>query len=114
MTCADCAAHVRKARSALSGVEEVRLSTWQAGEADVLTDASIPDDAIIKAVESAGYRAKVRERHSLDRGRNAPGAGRTAYDLAIVGGGSAAFAAAHKGWESGREVRANEQRGRGG
>lgn len=104
MTCDGCAAHVRKALSAIDGVGEVRLPSWQAGKAEVLAEAALADETLVKAVESAGYRALVRERRTLDEGRKVPRAARADYDLAIVGGGSAAFAAAIKGAELGAKV----------
>jgi mercuric reductase len=104
MTCDGCAAHVRKALSGIAGVSEVELPDWRAAKAELLTDAHVTDDRLVKAVEDAGYRALVRERRAIDQGRKVPANGKADYDLAIVGGGSAAFAAAIKGAELGARV----------
>lgn len=114
MTCDACAAHVQEALSALEGVGEVRLSSWRDGTAEVLAEAGLADETLVSAVERAGYRATVRQRRELDEGRNGLRAARTQYDLAIVGGGSAAFAAAIKGAELGTRIAIIEQGTLGG
>lgn len=114
MTCDACAAHVQEALSALEGVGEVQLPSWRDGTAEVLAEAGLADETLVSAVERAGYRAIVRQRRELDEGRNSPRAGQTHYDLAIVGGGSAAFAAAIKGAELGATVAIIEQGTLGG
>jgi len=70
MTCDACAAHVRKALTAVAGVSDVELPDWRAAKAEMLTDAGVSDELIVKAVEDAGYRALVRERRAVGQGRN--------------------------------------------
>lgn len=104
MTCDGCAGHVRKALAGVDGVYEVRLPTWQAGKAVVLASDTVADDALIGAVERAGYRALVREKRPVSGERKIPEIKGADYDLMIIGGGSAAFAAAIKGAELGAQV----------
>lgn len=99
MTCDGCAGHVRKALSDVDGVHEVRLPTWQAGKAAVLAGDQLVDAALVGAVERAGYRALVREKRPVPGERKIPEIKGADYDLMIIGGGSAAFAAAIKGAE---------------
>jgi mercuric reductase len=101
MTCDGCAGHVRKALASIDGVHEVRLPTWQAGKAEVLTSDTVVDEVLINAIEQAGYRAFVREKRPVSEERKIPERAGADYDLMIVGGGSAAFAAAIKGAELG-------------
>ena len=62
------------------------------------------DDDFVKAVKKAGYRAIVRERKSIEGERRAPSTEGVEYDLMIIGGGAAAFAAAIKASELGSRV----------
>ena len=104
MTCVGCARHVTRALEAVPGVEEARVPTWQAGLAQVVAGSDLSEEALLIAVEAAGYRALVRERRPLGGERRfaeEPGA---EYDVVVVGGGSAAFAAAIKGAELGAKV----------
>jgi mercuric reductase len=103
MTCDGCARHVERALKGVAGIAEVMAPTWQAGRATVLADAEVADDALIRAVEAAGYRALVSERRMIKAGQRFPSGGEQ-YDLMVIGGGSAAFAAAIKGAELGAKV----------
>jgi mercuric reductase len=104
MTCDGCAGHIRKALAEVDGVHEVRLPTWQVGKAEVLVSDTVVDEALIGAVERAGYRALVREKRPVSGERKIPEMKGADYDLMIIGGGSAAFAAAIKGAELGAQV----------
>ncbi|MBI4609852.1 MAG: mercury(II) reductase [Candidatus Rokubacteria bacterium] len=103
MTCDGCARHVESAVRGVSGVEEATVSTWQAGRATVVADPGVTDDTLARAIEAAGYRARVRERRAVGEGQRFPSGGEQ-YDLMVIGGGSAAFAAAIKGAELGAKV----------
>jgi len=103
MTCDGCARHVEKALTGLAGVSEATVPTWQAGRATVILGAAIADETLTRAVEAAGYRARVRERRTLREAQRFPSSG-APYDLMVIGGGSAAFAAAIKGAELGAKV----------
>ena len=104
MTCDGCASHVRKALSGVAGVSEIEVPDWRAAKAELLAEGGVPDAALVKAVEDAGYRAIVRERRAVDQGRKVPSDRSNDYELAIIGGGSAAFAAAIKAAELGARV----------
>ena len=103
MTCDGCARHVERALGGVTGVAEATVPAWQAGRATVLADAEVADHALISAVESSGYRARVRERRAVRDRQRFPSGGEE-YDLMVIGGGSAAFAAAIKGAELGAKV----------
>ncbi len=103
MTCDGCARHVEGALRGVSGVEAVTVPTWQAGKATVVAGPGVSDDALTRAVEAAGYRARMRERRPVREGQRFPSGGEQ-YDLMVIGGGSAAFAAAIKGAELGAKV----------
>jgi mercuric reductase len=103
MTCDGCARHVGTALNAVVGVEEVTVPTWQVGRATVIAEAGVADEMLIGTVENAGYRARVREHRPVRQGQRFPSGGE-AYDLVVIGGGSAAFAAAIKGAELGAKV----------
>jgi len=103
MTCDGCAAHVEKAIRGVTDVEEANVPSWRAGRVTVTAGASVHHDALIEAVEGAGYRAQVRDRRAVREGQKFPSRGET-YDLMVVGGGSAAFAAAIKAAELGAKV----------
>ena len=104
MTCDTCATHLRKALSAVAGVSTVELPDWRAARAELLADAYVSDDLIVKAVETAGYRAVVGERRSIDEGRKASADRKSDYDLAVIGAGSAGFSAAIAAADQGANV----------
>ena len=130
MTCAGCARHVTEALGALPGVASVVVPGWESGRADVTLDGDAPANPadLVVAVEAAGYRAALDDAPAFPPSgiaavSGAPpglraassGDGATlafetgapealpagAYDLVVIGGGSAAFAAAIKTSELG-------------
>lgn len=103
MTCDGCARHVSEALKAVPGVEDVQVPGWRSGRAIAIGGAEVSGDLLARAVERAGYRAVVLERRELEGERRVPEGG-AEYDLIIIGGGSAAFAAAIKGAELGARV----------
>jgi mercuric reductase len=103
MTCDGCTAHVEQALRGVAGVEDAKVPSWRAGRATLTAGAEVGDDLLVGAVEGAGYRGQIRERRALREGQRFPARGDT-YDLMIVGGGSAAFAAAIKAAELGAKV----------
>ncbi len=103
MTCDGCARHVESALSGVAEGAEATVPTWQAGRATVIAEEGVTDDVLIRAVENAGYRARVRERRALHEGQRFPSGGEQ-YDLTVIGGGSAAFAGAIKAAELGAKV----------
>jgi mercuric reductase len=113
MTCDGCARHVEQALRGVAGVGEATVPTWRARRATVIADAGVADTSLAEAVEAAGYGARVRERRALREGQRFAAGGAT-YDLMVIGGGSAAFAAAIKGAELGARVAIVEQGTLGG
>lgn len=103
-TCDGCARHVTQALRGVSGVVEAQVPGWRSGKATVVAEESVHDATLIDAVREAGYNAVLLERRELEGERRAPSAPDADYDLMIIGGGSAAFAAAIKGAELGARV----------
>lgn len=103
MTCDACAAHVTRALQAVAGVQEVDVPGWQSGQAAVIVEPGPAAASLVTAVEQAGYRAAVKSRRPVGR-IPARSGGHHAYDLMVIGGGSAGFAAAIKGAELGFSV----------
>ncbi len=103
MTCDSCAVHVRHALQAVPGVTQAEVPDWQSARAEVVADDEVSDEALIQAVEAAGYQATVQERQPIN-GEGFRPRGDDRYDLAVVGGGSAGFAAAIKAAEMGARV----------
>jgi mercuric reductase len=104
MTCDGCARHVTEALQNVPAVVEAQVPGWRSGKATVIAEHKVLEEALIGAVAIAGYRAVVQEKRELEEGRRAPRAEGAEYDLMIIGGGSAAFAAAIKGAELGAKV----------
>jgi mercuric reductase len=105
MTCDGCASHVEKALRGVSGVEEATVPSWRAARATVTAGEQVTDGILVEAVEGAGYHAQVRERRTVREGEGQRFQTRgDTCDLMIVGGGSAAFAAAIKAAELGATV----------
>src|ERR1700687_1080268 len=103
MTCDGCARHVVKALQNVAGVEEAQVGNWKSGQAVVVAGSSVDAGTLTRAVEAAGYHAVVLERRPIKGERRVPSGGEQ-FDLMIVGGGSAAFAAAIKAAELGANV----------
>lgn len=99
MTCDACARHVTKALQEVEGVVETAVPGWQSGKATVKASPGVAAEALASAVAHAGYSATIKSRRPL----NTPGSrnGNYDYDLMVIGGGSAGFAAAIKAAELG-------------
>ena len=104
MTCDGCARHVTEALKGVSGVEEAQVGSWRSGQAVVVADSTVEENVFVKAVKKAGYRAIVAERRDLEGERRVPPSDGPEYEMMIIGGGSAAFAAAIKAAELGAKV----------
>ncbi len=88
MTCEHCAKTVKKAIESVRGVEKAEVYFPQ-GFAEVEGNPDI--NQIIKAVENAGYGASL-----IEEKKNVYISKGNIYDLVVLGGGSAGFAAAIK------------------
>jgi mercuric reductase len=104
MTCSSCALHVEKALGSVPGVADARVPGWESGRAQVTAASEVAVEELAAAVRSAGYKATVERRKPLQRGAPDDARAGSEYDLMIIGGGSAGFAAAIKGAELGRRV----------
>ena len=104
MTCDSCATHVAGALRDVPGVLKVEVPGWKSAKAVVEAGADVPPEALEKAVQEAGYRATVKQRRDLRPDVPGGNGGAQDFDLMVIGGGSAGFAAAIKGAELGRRV----------
>ena len=110
MSCATCPDHVERALRTVAGVEDVQIPGWKSKIAEVTVASEVPDEDLLTAVKEAGYPATVKTSQTIDpdvvrddsAGSN--GAGRKDFDLIVIGGGSAGFAAAIKGTDLGAKV----------
>lgn len=100
MTCDACARHVTKALQGVSGIVEADVPGWESGKASVKAAPGISAEELVTAVRRAGYSATVRSRKPAHRPDSDTGSGHD-YDLMVIGGGSAGFAAAIKAAELG-------------
>jgi mercuric reductase len=105
MTCDHCAVTVRRALASVPGVKQADVS-FADHRADISANGTAPD-ALVRAVENAGYRASVIEPPSSEaapppRARHAS-SGRPP-DVVVLGGGSAGFAASIRAADLGARV----------
>ena len=100
MHCATCPDHVEGALRSVAGVEDVHIPGWGSNMAEVTVASRVQDEDLLAAVKEAGYPARVKTSQKIDpdvikgdvTGSN--GDGRKDFDLIVIGGGSAGFAAA--------------------
>ncbi|MBI3284109.1 MAG: mercury(II) reductase [Burkholderiales bacterium] len=107
MTCASCATHVKDALEKLTGISEASVS-YPEGKAQVAADAGIDRERILAAIAALGYSATfIESATSSDSDSGAASAtDRSAQRLqiAVIGSGGAAMAAALKAVERGAQV----------
>ena len=106
MTCGSCARHAIGALEAVPGVETAAINHWKDGRAVVTANNGTDSKTLMAAVEDAGYRATVvseqpEQTKAAPPSPNRQGGDAETFDLVIIGGGSAAFAAAIKTSELG-------------
>lgn len=104
MTCDSCEVHVTKALKSVPGVKAVDVPGWQSARAVVTADGGLNAEALSAAVREAGYSAALKTRKALDGPTPQDGRRGDRFDLMVLGGGSAGFAAAIKGAELGVKV----------
>ncbi len=104
MTCDSCALHVTKALKSVTGVQEADIPGWQSGRATVVAEGGVKAEALAAAVREAGYAATVKTRKAVGGPSPENVGGGNQFDLMVIGGGSAGFAAAIKGAELGFKV----------
>ena len=96
MTCQHCAITVKNAIKTVKGVEKVEVYFPQ-NYAEV--EGNFDIDKVIEAVENAGYGASL-----LEENKNVYISKNDKYDLVVLGGGSAGFAAAIRASDLGAKV----------
>ena len=104
MTCDSCEIHVEKALKSVKGVTDVDVPGWKSNQASVVVNAGVDADELSQAVNDAGYSATIKTRKSLDAAEGSNDRGGSGFDLMVIGGGSAGFAAAIKGADLGYKV----------
>jgi mercuric reductase len=104
MTCAGCGDTVTEALRGVEGIKEVHLDDWTEGWAYVTAADNVDLDDLSVAVAEAGYSASIKSRRSEAPAPPPENMTDPAYDLVVVGGGSAAFAAALKASELGHRA----------
>jgi mercuric reductase len=104
MTCDHCERTVAAALLSISGVQEVLRISHAGAFARVTATPEATPARIERAVAKAGYSARVRVERQAPSAPAVISRGGGAFDLAIVGGGSAGFAAAIKAAELGARV----------
>src|SRR5258708_14456140 len=90
MTCDHCARTIDAAFRRVQGVVSSETS-FESGAARVVTEGSVESGALAAAVANKGYKIVGQEEASQEPAR---ASGARDADLLIIGGGSAAFAAA--------------------
>uniref|UniRef100_UPI001ABC133D cation transporter n=3 Tax=Pseudomonas TaxID=286 RepID=UPI001ABC133D len=116
MTCDSCAAHVKDALEKVPGVQSAVVS-YAKGAAQVALDPGTAPDALTAAVAGLGYKATLADAPAtenrsglLDKVRGWMGAadkgsdGERPLQVAVIGSGGAAMAAALKAVEQGAHV----------
>ena len=106
MTCTHCAVAVDKALRAVPGVVDAVVK-FPEGKAWVTATGPVPADALLAAVEGAGYGAKLADMDPAAAGRSmapSPSSAGAGIHVAIIGSGSAAFACAIRAVEGGARV----------
>ncbi|WP_134390084.1 mercury(II) reductase [Methylacidiphilum sp. Yel] len=101
MKCEDCATHLLRALQKLQGIEKVQMTDWRSKRANLVTTQQWNEQEVLQTIEALGYQGTVIERMPIGMDSEERS---KAYDLLIVGGGSAAFAAAIKASELGAKV----------
>ncbi len=76
MSCASCSAHVEKSVSKVSGVQEVQVNLLTNSMTVVYDDSVTSDDAIVSAVEKAGYGACPLQSPSFSQSHPSPAVSR--------------------------------------
>ncbi len=104
MTCDHCERSVAKALQTVPGVHQVLEVSHADARARVMAGVDATADRIERAVAKAGYRARVNEPSKRAEAPTVITKGGCEFDLLIVGGGSAGFAAAIKAADLGVRV----------
>lgn len=104
MTCDSCAVHVTKALQGVAGVKDADVPGWQSARATVIAEAGMKAEALAAAAREAGYAVTLKSRKPVGSAIPQADGDDSQFDLMVIGGGSAGFAAAIKGAELGFKV----------
>ncbi len=99
MTCDSFAAHVKEALEKVPGVQSAIVS-YAKGAAQLALDPGTAPDALTAAVAGLGYKAMLADAPPADKGSG----GERPLQVAVIGSGGAAMAAALKAVEQGAQV----------
>ncbi|TAN11241.1 MAG: mercury(II) reductase [Rhizobiaceae bacterium] len=103
MTCSSCADHLERALCGVAGVTSARVSC-DSGTAEVAVEGGMDLNGVISAIAAAGYGARpMNDRDSLSENKKAQ------MNIAVIGSGGAAMAAALKAAERGARVTVIEE-----
>lgn len=83
MTCASCSAHVEKAVTALPQVEKAEVSLLTNSVTVTFSGEQAEDDAVIRAVEQAGYGASLPDQAAAKGSVSAAAGSKTAGQLSF-------------------------------
>ena len=104
MTCDHCERSVAKALQTVPGVHQVLEVSHADARARIMAGVEATAYRIERAVAKAGYRARVNEQSKRSEAPTVITRGGDEFDLLVVGGGSAGFAAAIKAADLGARV----------
>jgi mercuric reductase len=110
MNCATCPDHVERVLRTVVGVEDVQIPGWKSKLAEVTVASEVKDEDLLAAIREVGYPGSVKTSRTFDPElleSNGEGSGEddgSDFDLIVIGGGSAGFAAAIKGIDLGAKV----------
>lgn len=104
MTCTHCERSVQRALERVDGIEAVLGVSHASGEARVRASSDLRHDQVHEALADAGYRLGSDEVQRSASVRSTGRASDEVFDLIVLGGGSAGFAAAIKGADLGAQV----------
>src|SRR2546428_7741272 len=104
MTCDHCERSVAKALQTVPGVHQVLEVSYADARARVMAGVEATADRIERAVAKAGYRARVKGKSKRSEPPTVITKGGGDFDLLILGGGSAGFAAAIRAADLGVRV----------
>ncbi len=96
MHCDGCIDNVTKELQKIDGIKDVSIDNWGKGNTKLTVEKEILPADIENIVKEAGYKISERISYAeIDANR---------FDLIVIGGGSAAFAAAIKASELGKKI----------
>ena len=93
MSCEHCEKSVSKAVENVSGVEGIERISWEDGEVIVQSSDNLDRGDLEKQIKKAGYKLNKVSPYGGNKGTEE----HTDFDIIVIGGGSAGFAAAIRG-----------------